>query len=471
MRVFALLLAAVATGPAIAGETRVARAMEDLSSPFADRREQAVALLVAEAAAAAPALCAAYGESDFERKVLILEVFARGAPREGIALVTGDAGPRDRGVVLAQRRLVSALFLAVRDAVAERLPLLTEAGDWRTEEALRALPSRTPSPRLALRSALESGDPRRSAAAVEVAGAVADVDHLRHALVDLRAGGDERVAEAARELERHLLRHETERALRAVLEAGGRSGSYEGMYALVGELSLVEPGVVRATLLSVVTGRSPGEGGVPGPRDGAGLLETGLLDRLEMRERAAACLGEVGGPEAAGELGEYYAEMKGEHEPDRYDDMRWPVALALGALGVREPLLGLIRDYSATIGLYGEDGGALHSYMTGWIHEELATAYTRLGDLVRAEVHLRASLRDRERPAVRMYNYACLLSRLGKVEESLAALREAVEGGYALDPGSVRWMQRDGDLMAVRATEGFARLMDEIRAGLHSLPR
>ena len=70
-----------------------------------------------------------------------------------------------------------------------------------------------------------------------------------------------------------------------------------------------------------------------------------------------------------------------------------------------------------------------------------------------------------------MYNYACLLSRTGKVEESVAALREAVEGGYALDPSNVRWMQRDGDLGAARETESYARLVEEIRAGRHAVPR
>jgi hypothetical protein len=472
MRVLTVLLLAAAAYPALAGDVRIDRLVEDLSSPFADRREGAVARLAARVDAAAPALREAYRGADFERKALILDVFARGAAREGIDLVTGDPGAEDRGVVHAQRRLVSALFLAVRGAVAEGLPMLADRDDWRSEEALRALPARAPSSRRALLSALESKVARRAEAARRVAGAVSDVDRLREALVAVRGGGDERLAEGAREMLRHLIRHETERALRAVLEAGGRSGSYDGMYGLLSELPGEDLGAVCATLVSIVTGRTPPEGGVPGGRDGGGLLETDIFDELEMAERAAACLGEIGGPAVAEELREYYERM-GSRDPDRYDDTRWPIALALGALGVREPLLDLIRQYSKKLGIFGEEDGEspLRSFLTGWVHEALSSAWSRLGNFERAEHHLRASLADRDRPIVRMYNYACLLSRMGKVEESVAALRAAVEGGYALDPSNVRWMQRDGDLAGARATEDFARLLEDIHAGHFSVPR
>jgi tetratricopeptide (TPR) repeat protein len=89
----------------------------------------------------------------------------------------------------------------------------------------------------------------------------------------------------------------------------------------------------------------------------------------------------------------------------------------------------------------------------------LGTEYTRCGfyeEGLRVDERL-VSLKPEE-PFV-WYNLGCSYSLLGRLEESLEALRKAVDLGYA----DFRHMFRDEDLANVRATEEFKALMRRIR--------
>ncbi len=472
-----VLLGVVASATRGADADDLGAALEALSSPFAERREEAAAVISRAPPEESSRLAAAYSRGDYALRSALIDALAQNPGAAFVPLVVSDLGTADRGVRNAQRRFASALYGRARRLASGFVLAMAGAGDFAAEEALRALPGPGAGPRRALQAVVSSADPARRAAGRKVAEAVAEVDVLREGVEAARRSGDAATAEGAREMLRHLFRHDVERALLAVLETCDLAGSYDGMYGIVGELAVEggpRPGDV---LLSIVVDRAPTEAGVPGPPGGYRFLEEappGLLPD-DLRDRAAACLGEVGGPEEAAGLLEFYGSLP-DQKPNRYEDPRIAVAMPLAALGETAPLRALVEDYEQEVAWQADlDARGVASelafFNTGWVHEELAMFLTRLGDLAGARRHWELALRDPERPIVRWYNYACLLSRVGALREALTALRTAVEGGYALDPSNVAWMDRDRDLAALRATDGYRRLREEIREGRHGRPR
>ena len=68
---------------------------------------------------------------------------------------------------------------------------------------------------------------------------------------------------------------------------------------------------------------------------------------------------------------------------------------------------------------------------------------------------------------VAFYNFACSLSNLGRVEDSLAALRRSVELGYE----NVEYMTKDPDLENIRRDPRFQDILDSIEAKKCGKPR
>lgn len=86
------------------------------------------------------------------------------------------------------------------------------------------------------------------------------------------------------------------------------------------------------------------------------------------------------------------------------------------------------------------------------------------GDLLNSLGQFRRALAIDQRLAalqpqdcVAHYNLACSLARMGQIEESLSALRAALERGYA----DFSYLQRDVDLEALRCRPAYDKLLRE----------
>ncbi|MHC4473725.1 MAG: hypothetical protein ACYS99_22530, partial [Planctomycetota bacterium] len=199
-RTLALLI--LLASPALAGaDEEVARALEQLSSPYLEARRRAARELAGRGAEGAARLKARYSEADYRTKILILDAFAETRPGEGLSLVYEDLATPDRGVVLAQRRLASAVYALPRDLVARQIAERLEPDEWQLEEHLRALPGPGPSPRAALSRILGSERPWLSALARPLTVLVEDVDAMRRALRTRGAEGGPLTARRAAEME------------------------------------------------------------------------------------------------------------------------------------------------------------------------------------------------------------------------------------------------------------------------------
>jgi hypothetical protein len=296
-------------------------------------------------------------------------------------------------------------------------------------------------------------------------------DPLRAAGDPLRAAGDPLRAERARELEIRLLRHDTERAMFAVYEAGGRNGSYRGLYGSVRAFALEREGreaqVVRI-LLSMVKDRALPEAGIPA----ADAPHYPFLEPPPMsfgtdslRILAADCLGDVGGAEAAAELVAYFPELprtrevrRGRYTLEEENLVTLAVAESASALGDFGPL----REW--------------YEWFDNWTDYPWARFYYLLRQaqvLGRLEEHEKAARTYEDivtslygETSINYYNYACALSRNGEYEKAVAMLRAASELGYTEDPEQLVWMERDVDLEPTRQTESYKRFLAEVRAKL-----
>ncbi len=448
----ALLVVAFAADDLLAEGDGAARAIRGLSSPYLEARERAMRTLSGGGAEAAAAMREAYPAADFRTKALILTAFAKGKPSSGMPLLLADLGCADRGVVTAQRDLATAIYRAASEFatrwVVPRLPTI----DWEWEEGIRALPGRAPSARRALTRLRESLVLDVRSLGRELATLVSGVDHIRDGLAKARRTDDPGVAAAAREIERLLIRHDIERAFFAVHRAGGGDGSYDGMFAVVGEVIAREGPVALEVLFWILEDTAPPEEGVP-PAKGSRypFLEPFPLDQTQtsVRRRAAFCLGDVGTAAIAPRLVEYYETFEKE-ELNPYDTPRQDLAHACAALGERGPLEEVIREYEE-MGMDSSD------------RSRLAACYARLGNFEKAVEYYELANEGLWEEWLHYYNLACAQARLGRVHEALVSLVKAIHAGYGWDPSNIRWMERDGDLEGVRKLEAYQTLLKELR--------
>lgn len=480
-RTLALLILLVS--PALAGaDEEVARALEQLSSPYLEARRRAARELAGRGAEGSARLKAKYSEADYRTKILILDAFAATRPREGLSLVYEDLATPDRGVVLTQRRLVSAVYALPRNLVARQIAERLGPEEWRLEEHLGALPGPGPSPRAALAGIVESERAWLSTLAKPLAALVEDVDAMRRAFRARRTEGGPLSARRAAQMERRLLRHDVERAFLAVLEAGGLSGHYDGMYATVEEVLALPKGEEGFDVLfAIARGEPPTEGGVPDSRRKhyEFLEPTVPFLAVNFRRRAVVCVGDVGDVIEADVLARYFRSFLTEHRIQIRDDeagedrvevtksldlkdvrseralLCLEVAHACSALGVDAPLEMVVAELSARLA---------RRPFSSEHRRSLAAAYARLGRLEEAVVEYRTCLRfDTSREGIVRYNLACALSRMGRVGMALRELMLSVDEGYAkFLPSEAVWMDRDGDLEAVRKTEGYKKLREAL---------
>jgi tetratricopeptide (TPR) repeat protein len=452
-----VLFLTLLTAPAVAGNEAIEKAIGDLSSPFLEAREKAVKFLADAGPAASGPLRAAYSKSDFRTKSLILSVFGAGHPTRGLSLVLGDLGCQDRGVIAAQRDLVTAVYREaaafIDREVVDKLP----PGDWEWEEGLRALPSRAPSAQAALLRLKTSESLLHRALFRRAQDLLAGVGKVREGLAGARTSEDPGVHAGAREMERLLIRYDVERAFFGIHLAGGGDGTYDGMFALVGEVYQKEGAVAIEVLFWILTDVTPPEEGVPSPpRQRYHFLAPLPLDMTQMgvRRRAAACLGDIAPATAAFRLEEYY-ETFAKDELDPYETPRQDVAHACAMLGEKGPLTEIVAEYEVKRRWLDKDD-----------RSRLAASYARLGNFEKAVENFSRAIELERREWLYHYNLACALARLGRVSEALVSLETAVETGYGLDPSNLRWMERDGDLAAVRKTAGYQRLIEKLKARL-----
>jgi tetratricopeptide (TPR) repeat protein len=453
-----LLLALLAGSADGSAEDRVRRAFEDLASPYLEARRQAALLLARGGPETVEELRGVYGRADFETKALILEAFAAAAPSEGLPLVELDLSTPDRGVVLAQRLVVSAAYARAREFARREIAAILPREEWRLEEHLRALPGPGELARSALEKLKRSSEGWRRIRAGRLESYIAAVDGLRESLAVARLEGSRVEVERAREIERLLLQRDVERVLLAILEAGGFEGHYPGMYAQVGAL-LDGPRKEQGfrILMRMIKDESLPEGGTAGPRTGGYEFREPIpayLDELDVRRKAADCVGDIGEPALAAELAEFF----GEFEPldsffhERADHpLHLNVALACAALGDRRPLEKVAVDRLKKVRQM--KGVSSSKYVA-----ELAEAYEKLGKQEEALEQHRRAVRDPPGSALTSYNLACAYSRMGLTEEALDALETAVELEYGITRTQLIWMDRDKDLDPIRGSEEYRRI-------------
>lgn len=169
-------------------------------------------------------------------------------------------------------------------------------------------------------------------------------------------------------------------------------------------------------------------------------------------------------------------------DENRQGIMRLLAGEALGDVGdpaAIEPLKKSVGDVRANIGIrpYGRDSAMFSLYKLGvkeyavaerealeklpmpqrnW--SRLAEVYTRMGDypsaLAAYETRL-AQVREENAQSIECYNMSCILSVMGRKEESVSFLRKAVEKGYR----DWDWMDRDGDLKGIRSEPGYQEIL------------
>jgi tetratricopeptide (TPR) repeat protein len=319
----------------------------------------------------------------------------------------------------------------------------------------------------ALRRTAAAKDPLLRRYGRSLTARVGLLDEIRQRLGKIGASGKKVEAERARGLLLRLLRHDTERALLAVYQESARDGSFDGLYAIVGELvrPREEGGGPDAldVLLAILEDAPLAEGGIPPSRkQGYEFLEPLPPDgdALTLRIIAAGALGDVGDAVTGAELAEYFGEIHWNSEPEWQKDERkdiddhttpkLAVAIACASLGESGPLRERVEYLERTVKDF--------FYGSSIVRRQLALAYARLGQFTKAAQQYRFCLRETPRDAILRYNLACALARSGDAYNALEALRLAVSYGYGSDPSQVAWAYRDKDLESVRKLEGFEEL-------------
>ena len=129
-----------------------------------------------------------------------------------------------------------------------------------------------------------------------------------------------------------------------------------------------------------------------------------------------------------------------------------PILNALGALGKADALRNLTMQAAEVIEKHLRDVPEDARART-----LLAGSYAELGrtDDANREANLAAALRPNE--ATVLYNLACVFCKLGRIEDSIASLKRAWEGGFK-DPA---WARRDPDLTSLHGHPEFERLYPE----------
>jgi tetratricopeptide (TPR) repeat protein len=462
-----ILCCLVLAAPTAIGESKVDRALSDLESPYLEARRRAVAELARSGEEGEAAMRRAYPRADFRTRILILDGFAKSRPGAGLPLIFSDLGTLDRGVVLAQRRLLSAYYGEVRELAESALPagLVKDVADWRIREGLRAVPGPGESPAKALAKIAASEYLALRLGGRQLTGRVEELAKVRRRLSEIADGNDPAKARRAKELTFRLLRHDTERALLAVFQENARDGSFDGMYAIVGELvSKSDDPDALDVLLAILKDEPAAESGVPPDvKRGYRFLEPRPpdCDRLMGRGIAAACLGDIGDAETGAKLAEYFGKMPWNSNPSwqkdpelrLIDDLTTPkfsVALACAALGEKAPLRARIRYLEKE----------LEGFFSGsqWNRRQLALAYSRIGEDEKAVRQYEYCIAETPRDAILHYNLACAFARQGRIESALRSLSAAKRSGYGADPSQISWAFRDGDLEQVRKHPGFERL-------------
>jgi tetratricopeptide (TPR) repeat protein len=464
---FARLLATLLL--ACAGIARGAEsesALGDLSSPYQEVRLAAVRRLARAGPEVREKLIALYPTADFRTKALVLDVFATREDAAGLELLFRDLVTEDRGVAASQRGLLSSLFGAVRDLAKRELAPRVRS-DWRMEEALRVLPAREPTARTVLASLARSPDAALGEAARRAADRIADLDRARARLAGLVAEGTATERVRARVLLGHLARHDVERGMLAVHEAGSE-GYYDGMYSrlecIVRESG--EAGVYLRVLAHVIRDDPWPEDGVPGsPTASYGNLEPVPRDlgHLGVRQVAAQALGDVGTghPQLAASLAGWLYENA--HQYTEYENqLEFDIALSLAALGEQGPLQVAIGEFRDRLEQLGRGGWALLERER--ISARLAGAYGRLGrHREAADLYRKILAESGQFDPVTRYNLACALARDGQPDAAMQSLRLAVRYGYGKDPSQITWLERDGDLESLRDLPEFEALVREAR--------
>jgi hypothetical protein len=456
----ALLLAALVallTGVAVA-ESDVDRALRDLGSPLLDVREEAVRTLAEAGPEAEERLFRAYARGDFRTKSLVLRAFAQGRPAAGLPLVYGDLACPDRGVRRAQETVVSTAYGAARKYVARHILPRIPRTEWRLEEALRAIPAPVHSVFAALahlerRTQGPGGKVPLAALARRAGTLMEEVAGMRSAFARLLTSQDRVVVRRAVELCAHIRRHDVERVFLAVTEVKNVEGTYDGMFAIVRELRWQDGLPAARVLLRIVTDKALGKKDRPAePGRPYEFLEPVSADPVVIQEYACLCLGDLGDERAREGLAVHYWGLPELDASEILGNPKDRVAYACAVLGEDEPLRALIKELRDAL----VDGYGFRSYL---LHSALGMAYSQLGDVEKARTHFEEYAALDYTSSLPQYNLACALTRGGHIEDALEALWQSAYDGYGSDWGQVDWMERDGDLDALRKTEEYRELL------------
>ncbi|MBI3097807.1 MAG: hypothetical protein HYY93_06110 [Planctomycetes bacterium] len=163
-----------------------------------------------------------------------------------------------------------------------------------------------------------------------------------------------------------------------------------------------------------------------------------------MRLLAGEALGDLGDPAAIEPLTQYLEQLKRGGHLVRHLG-RDTAIFSLYKLGVKAPAESERAALEAAPGPQRDWG-------------RLAEICTRLGDypaaLAAYEARL-AQVSEENLQKIECYNMSCILSVMGRKQESVAFLRKAVDKGYR----DWDWMERDGDLRSIRSEAEYQEIL------------
>ncbi len=288
-------------------------------------------------------------------------------------------------------------------------------------------------------------DPEMSAAALEALARIGGPAADRIMQAEMEGKIELGTAEVFGEIRVQV---EVERVLAGLVDAEGGGGYFEGMFKDVGRV-----GKERAVpvLLRIIRGRDfpyrfkPAS---PAPEEGYVTQMQGL---------AILALGELGVPEAAGDLKEASAGLgMGIYGQD--------IAVALYRMGDKEPCEDLLRksgdDADASL-QQGDWGSACSLLFSRGI---MQSRMGRRDDARESYMKILRIVEERAIPArevgnypTTLYNLACLSALQGEKREAIGWLRKAVEAGFE----DRAWMRKDRDLESMWGEEDFKTLSQE----------
>ncbi len=243
------------------------------------------------------------------------------------------------------------------------------------------------------------------------------------------------------------------------VRTGGDAPAWRGPFEVVGGTGPARPAVDRKTvedaLMQHIT--DSGDQGFyanrfanveelgPGAVEHLFAIYTSSADD-QMRYLAIEALGEVAGKDSIPELQRLGKDPKNSAH-------LLSISIALYRLGDTSLVDRMFEEYEAQL---AEDSDPKRQSS---VHSEMAIVLTKCGKEDESLEHYQKAVELDPSNRIAAYNLACGYSKLGRVDDGLAALETSLQAGF----DEWEWMMVDADLAKVREDPRFKALFDKYR--------